>query len=66
MEVMLDTNVLFSAILFPSERMNALFSILTKNHSIVLCSYGIETQAHRHQQASGRGVGGGDFSAVVF
>ena len=28
MEVMLDTNILFSAILFPSERMNALFKAL--------------------------------------
>ena len=42
MEVMLDTNVLFSAILFPSERMNALFATLTKKHSIVLCSYSLE------------------------
>ena len=42
MEVMLDTNVLFSAILFPSERMNALFAALTKKHSIVLCSYSLE------------------------
>jgi predicted nucleic acid-binding protein len=42
MEVMLDTNVLFSAILFPSERMNALFATLDKRHSIVLCSYSLE------------------------
>jgi putative PIN family toxin of toxin-antitoxin system len=42
MEVMLDTNVLFSAILFPSERMNSLFSTLSKEHSIVLCSYSLE------------------------
>ena len=42
MEVMLDTNVLFSAIFFPSERMNGLFALLTKNHSIVLCSYSFE------------------------
>jgi predicted nucleic acid-binding protein len=42
MEVMLDINVLFSAILFPSERMTALFSTLTKKHCIVLCSYGLE------------------------
>jgi hypothetical protein len=43
MEVMLDnTNVLFSAILFPSERMNALFATLAKKHGIVLCSYSLE------------------------
>jgi len=42
MEVMLDTNVLFSAIFFPTERMNGLFSSLTKNHTIVLCSYSME------------------------
>ena len=42
MEVMLDTNVLFSAIFFPSERMNGFFSLLAKNHSIVLCSYSLE------------------------
>jgi predicted nucleic acid-binding protein len=42
MEVMIDTNVLFSAILFPSERMSALFKILTDNHNIVLCSYSLE------------------------
>ena len=42
MEVILDTNVLFSAIFFPSERMNALFAALTQKHSIVLCSYSLE------------------------
>jgi len=42
MEVMLDTNVLFSAIFFPSERMNGFFSLLTKNHNVVLCSYSLE------------------------
>ena len=42
MEVMLDTNVLFSAILFPSERMNALFRELVQNHRVVLCSYSLE------------------------
>ena len=42
MEVMLDTNVLFSAIFLPSKHMNGLFSLLAKNHSIVLCSYSLE------------------------
>jgi predicted nucleic acid-binding protein len=39
---MLDTNVLFSVILFPSEHMNALFTTLAQKHSIVLCSYNLE------------------------
>ena len=42
MEIMLDTNVLFSAIFFPSERMNSLFAQLTSNHTVVLCSYSLE------------------------
>ena len=42
MEVMLDTNVLFSAILFPSERMNELFRELVQKHRVVLCSYSLE------------------------
>jgi putative PIN family toxin of toxin-antitoxin system len=42
MEVMLDTNVLFSAIFFQSKRMNELFQTLSKNHSIVLSSYSLE------------------------
>jgi putative PIN family toxin of toxin-antitoxin system len=46
MEAMLDTNVLFSAIFFPSEHMNALIEALTKEHGIVLCSYSLE-ELHR-------------------
>jgi predicted nucleic acid-binding protein len=42
MEAMLDTNVLFSAIFFQSERMDGLFRELSKNHGIVLCSYSLE------------------------
>jgi putative PIN family toxin of toxin-antitoxin system len=42
MEVMLDTNVLFSAIFFPSAGMNALFAKLSQEHNIVLCSYSLE------------------------
>ncbi|MDR1439081.1 MAG: putative toxin-antitoxin system toxin component, PIN family [Clostridiales bacterium] len=43
---MLDTNVLFSAIFFPSERMNALIDTLTRRHNVVLCSYSLE-ELHR-------------------
>jgi predicted nucleic acid-binding protein len=39
---MLDTNVLFSAILFPSGRISGLFETLVRNHDIVLCSYTME------------------------
>jgi putative PIN family toxin of toxin-antitoxin system len=42
MEVMLDTNVLFSAIFFPSEHMNNLMLALTRKHNIILCSYSLE------------------------
>ena len=42
MEVMLDTNVLFSAIFFPSLHMDEFFTTLTKHHSIVLCSYSLQ------------------------
>jgi putative PIN family toxin of toxin-antitoxin system len=42
MDVMLDTNVLFSAIFFPSEHMTHLMSTLTRNHTLVLCSYSLE------------------------
>ena len=42
MEVMLDTNVLFSAILFPSGHMNELFRELIQNHRVVLCSFSLE------------------------
>ena len=42
MRVMLDTNVLISALLFPSERMTKLFENLVVNHTVVLCSYVID------------------------
>jgi len=38
MRVMLDTNVLISAILFPSDRMNALMFKATLRHRLVLSS----------------------------
>lgn len=42
MRVMLDTNVLISALLFPSEHMTKLFENIVVNHTMVLCSYVID------------------------
>ena len=39
---MIDTNVLISALLFPSERMNQLFQEIVINHRMVLSSYVID------------------------
>lgn len=46
MRVMLDTNVLISALLFPSRHMNLLIWKLTSQHTIVLSSYVVE-ELHR-------------------
>jgi len=42
MRVMLDTNVLVSAIVFPNERMDALICKATLDHQLVLSSYIID------------------------
>ena len=42
MRIMLDTNVLLSAILFPGERMNRLMQCIFENHRLVLSSFVIE------------------------
>ena len=42
MRVMIDTNVLISALLFPSERMNSLFHKITTEHQLVLSSYVVD------------------------
>ena len=42
MRVMLDTNILISAFIFKSKKMNELIYKLSKNHEIVICSYTIE------------------------
>lgn len=42
MKVMLDTNILISALLFPSQSINTLFEELVLNHTIVLASYVID------------------------
>lgn len=42
MRVMLDTNVLLSVILFPSERMNAMMQCIFEEHRLVLSSFVLE------------------------
>jgi len=42
MRVMLDTNVIISALLFPSERMNRLFETIVIEHTMVISSYVID------------------------
>jgi len=42
MRVMLDTNVLISAIIFPNERMDSLICKATLDHQLVLSSYIID------------------------
>jgi len=42
MRVMLDTNILISALLFKSKLMDDLIECLANKHSIVLCSYVID------------------------
>lgn len=42
MRIMIDTNVLISIVLFPSEQMNELKAKICKNHTIVLCSHILE------------------------
>ena len=39
MRIMLDTNVLVSALLFPGQKMNALMEKVTTDHQLVLSSY---------------------------
>lgn len=42
MRVMLDTNVLISALLFPSQHMDLLFERIVTEHTMVLSSYVID------------------------
>lgn len=39
MRVMLDTNVLLSALLFPGERMNLMMRFIFEEHRLVLSSF---------------------------
>jgi len=42
MKVMLDTNILISAFIFKSKKLNELIYKLSKEHEIIICSYTIE------------------------
>lgn len=42
MRVMLDTNVLLSALLFPGERMNRMMQCIFQRHRLVLSSFVVE------------------------
>ncbi len=42
MRIMLDTNVLISALLFPGQRMNAMMEMIIMSHDLVLSSYVVE------------------------
>ncbi len=42
MRVMLDTNILISAFVFKSKKMNELIYKLSKEHDIIICSYTVE------------------------
>ena len=42
MKIMLDTNILISAFIFKSRKMNELIYKLSKEHEIIICSYTIE------------------------
>ena len=42
MRIMLDTNILISAFIFKSKKMNELIEVLSNEHKIVICSYCIE------------------------
>ncbi|MDR0964036.1 MAG: putative toxin-antitoxin system toxin component, PIN family [Clostridium sp.] len=42
MDVMIDTNVIISAALFPNQRMNHFLEVVSLSHSLFLCSYTLE------------------------
>jgi len=42
MRVMIDTNILISVLLFPSQQMNALIYKITTEHQLVLSSYVVD------------------------
>ena len=42
MRIMLDTNILISMFVFPSEKMNSLKHLLCGEHHIVICTYVVE------------------------
>lgn len=42
MRIMLDTNILISAFIFRSKKMNELIKVLSNEHKIVICSYCVD------------------------
>lgn len=42
MRIMLDTNILISAFIFKSKKMNELIEVLSNEHKIVICSYCVD------------------------
>ena len=42
MRIMLDTNILISAFIFKSKKMNELINVLSNEHKIVICSYCVD------------------------
>ena len=42
MRIMLDTNVLISALLFPSQKFNSIMEYIFAEHELVLSSYVVE------------------------
>lgn len=42
MRIMLDTNILISALLFPNKRMNAMFENIFTQHKLVLSSFVVD------------------------
>ncbi|MDR3294740.1 MAG: type II toxin-antitoxin system VapC family toxin [Clostridiales Family XIII bacterium] len=41
MDILIDTNIVISAALFPSPRINRFLSLISEEHSLFLCSYSI-------------------------
>jgi len=42
MRIMIDTNILLSALVFNSTRLSGLLEYVAENHTLILCSYVIE------------------------
>lgn len=42
MRIMIDTNVLISAVLFPSKKISSVIEYIAEKHTLVLCSYIID------------------------
>jgi len=42
MDIMIDTNIIVSAAIFPNVRMNRLLDVLSQDHQLFICSYSLE------------------------